>query len=131
MPTIGWTEAMSVGVEEIDADHKHLIHLINGLHYSDTGFAELFNELLDYTCTHFEREEVYLEQNGYPGVTNHRAQHDAFADQVGEMLKDYLAGAEGITQQSVSDFLWTWLKSHILIEDLKYAAWVRARQTKA
>ena len=44
MPTIQWTEAMSVGVEALDRDHKHLIHLINGLHYSDASFVELFNE---------------------------------------------------------------------------------------
>ena len=129
MPTIQWTEAMSVGVEALDRDHKHLIHLINGLHYADTSFVELFNELLDYTCTHFEREEEHLEAMGYPGLDGHRNQHDIFTDKVGAMLKKYRDEGFAETDHSVSDFLWTWLKGHILIEDMKYAAWTRARHT--
>ncbi|RAU23191.1 hemerythrin [Paramagnetospirillum kuznetsovii] len=127
MTTIQWTEAMSVGVEALDDDHKHLIHLINGLHYSDTGFVELFNELLDYVGGHFEREEQFLDSIGYPGLDGHRGQHDVFADQVSAMLKQYRAEGFTDTDQRVADFLWTWLKGHILIEDLKYAAWAKAK----
>ncbi|OAN52281.1 hemerythrin [Paramagnetospirillum marisnigri] len=128
MTTIQWTEAMSVGVEELDQDHKHLIQMINGLHYSDTGFVELFNELLDYVGGHFEREETHLEAIGYPGIEGHRGQHDLFADQVAAMLKQYRAEGFADSDQRVADFLWTWLKGHILIEDLKYAAWTRAKK---
>lgn len=128
MTTIQWTEAMSVGVEELDQDHRHLIQMINGLHYSDTGFVELFNELLDYVGGHFEREESHLESMGYPGLDGHRAQHDVFADQVAAMLKQYRAEGFSDSDQRVADFLWTWLKGHILIEDLKYAAWTRAKK---
>ena len=126
MTMIQWTEAMSVGVEELDNDHKHLIHLINALHYSDTGFVELFNELLDYVGGHFEREETHLESLGYPGLEGHRGQHDVFSDQVSAMLKQYRVEGFADTDQRVADFLWTWLKGHILIEDLKYAAWTKA-----
>lgn len=126
MTTIQWTESMSVGVEALDNDHKHLIHLINGLHYSDTGFVELFNDLLDYVGGHFEREEAHLEAIGYPGLDGHRVQHDLFADRVSDMLKQYRANGFSDDDQTVADFLWTWLKGHILIEDQKYAAWTKA-----
>jgi hemerythrin len=129
MTVVQWTEAMSVGVEVLDNDHKRIIHLINGLHYDDAGFAELFNELLDYTNSHFEREEAHLEAIGYPGLDAHRVQHDSFADQVASMLKTVRNESAGDTGLRVADFLWTWLKSHILIEDLKYAAWTKARHT--
>jgi hemerythrin len=129
MTVVQWTESMSVGVEALDNDHKRIIHMINGLHYSDAGFIELFNELLDYTSSHFEREEAHLETIGYPGVDGHRSQHDAFADKVAAMLKEYRENGFTDTDQSVADFLWTWLKGHILIEDMKYAAWSKARHT--
>ncbi len=123
-----WTDAMSVGVETLDEDHRQLIHLINNLAYADADFAEVFNRLLDYITSHFEREEAHLEALGYPGIDSHRAQHDAFADRVGEMLRHYRESGFDTTDGQVSDFLWTWLKSHILIEDMKYAIWARARQ---
>ena len=34
MPLIDWTEKMSVGVEEIDNQHKELVDIINHLHDS-------------------------------------------------------------------------------------------------
>jgi len=126
--TMKWTEAMSVGVEDLDEDHRQLIHLINALNYGDADFAHIFNQLLDYTCGHFEREEAFLEGIGYPGISGHRAQHDAFADQVSVMLKRHKDGIVEDEDAQVKDFLWTWLKGHILIEDLRYTAWNRARQ---
>jgi hemerythrin len=32
MPLMQWTEAMSVGLDELDDDHKVLIKVINDLH---------------------------------------------------------------------------------------------------
>ena len=128
MTVISWTEAMSVGIPPLDKDHQKLIRMINDLDHAAPDFMELFNAVLDYTNGHFEREEAHLEAIGYPGLDGHRDQHDDFADQVSAMLKQYRADGFTDTDQRVADFLWTWLKGHILIEDLKYAAWARAKQ---
>lgn len=122
-----WTEVMSVGIAAIDEDHKHLIHLINALNYGDSDFLDVFNQLLDYTCGHFEREETYLESIGYPGLSGHSAQHDAFAEQVSDLLHQYRDEAFEPGDARLKDFLWSWLKGHILIEDMRYAAWTKAR----
>ncbi|MBI3445999.1 MAG: hemerythrin family protein [Magnetospirillum sp.] len=127
MPTIQWTESMSVDVPALDKDHKKLIHMINDLDMASPDFLELFNEVLDYTNGHFEREEAHLEGISYPGLEGHRAQHDDFADQVARLLKEYKAQAFDAQDTRLKDFLWTWLKGHILIEDLRYAAWTRAQ----
>ena len=127
MSVITWTEAMSVGNTALDKDHQKLIEMINDLDQDAPDFMELFNGVLDYTTGHFEREETHLDAIGYPGLDTHRVQHDDFADQVTDMLKQYRSHAfeEGDTR--LKDFLWSWLKSHILIEDQRYAAWTRAK----
>ena len=127
MSVITWTEAMSVGNPALDKDHQKLIEMINDLDQGAPDFMELFNAVLDYTTGHFEREETHLAAIGYPGLDAHRVQHDDFADQVTDMLKQYRSQAfeEGDTR--LKDFLWSWLKGHILIEDQRYAAWTRAK----
>ncbi|CAA7620179.1 conserved hypothetical protein [Candidatus Terasakiella magnetica] len=129
MPVIAWTESMSVGSDALDADHKMLIGMINGLGQPDADFVALFHALVEYTCGHFEREEAHLEAIDYPGLDSHRAQHDAFTDRVSDLLRQYRETPFERSDSRVADFLWTWLKSHILIEDMKYAAWTKARHT--
>lgn len=127
MTVISWTEAMSVGNPALDKDHQRLIGMINDLDQSAPDFLELFNAVLDYTTGHFEREEAHLEAIGYPGLDTHRVQHDDFADQVAAMVKQYRAQAFEDDDTRLKDFLWSWLKGHILIEDQRYAAWTRAK----
>lgn len=126
MTVISWTEAMSVGNTALDKDHQKLIGMINDLDHSAPDFLELFNAVLDYTTGHFEREEAHLDAISYPGLDAHRVQHDGFADQVAAMLKQYRAEPFDAADTRLKDFLWSWLKGHILIEDQRYAAWTRA-----
>ncbi|ARJ64837.1 hemerythrin [Magnetospirillum sp. ME-1] len=127
MPIIAWTEAMSVGNAALDKDHQKLIGMINDLDQSAPDFLELFNAVLDYTNGHFDREETHLEAIGFPGLDAHRVQHDDFADQVADMLKQFRAQPFDPADTRLKDFLWSWLKGHILIEDQRYAAWTRAK----
>jgi hemerythrin len=127
MSVISWTEAMSVGNTPLDKDHQKLIEMINDLDQGAPDFMELFNAVLDYTSGHFEREETHLAAIGFPGLDTHRVQHDDFADQVAGMLKQYRDQPFDATDSRLKDFLWSWLKSHILIEDQRYAAWARAK----
>ncbi|EME70619.1 hemerythrin-like protein [Paramagnetospirillum caucaseum] len=127
MTVIQWTEAMSVGNPALDKDHQKLIQMINDLDQAAPDFLELFNAVLDYTTGHFEREETHLEVIGFPGLDAHRVQHDSFADEVAAMVKEYRGHAFQAGDTRLKDFLWSWLKGHILIEDQRYAAWTRAR----
>ena len=127
MTVIQWTEAMSVDVPLLDKDHKKLIQMINDLDQTAPDFMELFNAVLDYTTGHFDREEAHLEAIGYPGLDGHRTQHDSFADEVAAMLRQYREQAFDAADSRLKDFLWSWLKGHILIEDQRYSAWTRAK----
>lgn len=127
MTVVCWTEAMSVNDPALDKDHKRLIQMINDLDQEAPDFLELFNAVLDYADGHFDREEAHLEAIGFPGLEGHRTQHDSFADRVAELLRDYRDRPFQPGDSALKDFLWTWLKGHILIEDQRYAAWTQAK----
>lgn len=126
MSIIVWTDALSVGNEGLDEDHRQLVALIDMVSEAGPTFGTVFSRLLDYVADHFEREERYMEAIGYPDLDRHRALHDAFSARVSVMLKQHNDDLFSRTDESVADFLWTWLRTHIQVEDKKYATWAVA-----
>lgn len=127
MPAIAWTDALSVGVSALDKDHKTLIRMIDELDQEGLDFVALFGAVLDYTCGHFDREEAYLEGIGYPALDDHHLRHEEFAAQVADLLRQYREEPSPAAGVRLKDILWDWLRSHIMVEDLRYAQWARDR----
>jgi hemerythrin len=127
---------MSVGVETLDADHKELIRLINRLADDDvrrnhTSLGEVVNKLMDYVAYHFEREEVFLSEKGYPALEHHAELHEGMNKYVGDLIRSRRAAFQGPPGKEIHDYLAEWLRNHILIEDMKYAKWLKAGASSA
>lgn len=125
-----WSKFMSVGVEELDSDHKAIICLINRLHDSlqsgpeSVDLGEIFDSLIAYIEWHFARGEEIMEASGYPGVANHRAEHVAFARYIFKARDSYRGGANPAMARGLLDYLWNWIERHILILDKPYRPYV-------
>jgi hemerythrin len=122
-----WTEEMSVGVAALDQDHKELIALINAIAESGPSFAEVFSRLLDYVGGHLDREEAYLDSIGYPDYDNHTSAHDALTARMATLMRDHADDALARVDQDIAEFLYDWLKTHIMIEDKKYATFAAGK----
>ena len=125
-PLITWTEELSVGVEGIDRQHRHLMRLINEVDevVQEGGtyqqFAPVLSELIDYTRTHFSNEEELLEKNHSPGIEKHKKAHARLLEE----LLDWKKKAEKIKVEEMRDhmiFLRIWFPGHILGVDKKDA----------
>ena len=128
-----WTDALKVGHELIDADHKRLVDLINSLNdaMSERRGKEVIGhtlkELVDYTVYHFGREEAIQRTNNYPVYPDHKGKHDAFITKIKEMQKE-LDGGNLSLSLSVMSFLKDWLSNHILVEDKKLVAFINSKK---
>jgi len=127
-----WEEKYSVGKREFDEHHKRLFTMINQLYdamHDGRGQQELqsvLTKLFDYTVFHFSSEEKLLLQNGYPEYQKQLAQHEAFKSKVTEYRTKVEKGQVGTSLQ-VATFLKDWLLNHILVEDKKYEAFLKAK----
>lgn len=129
MAGLSWSDSFSVGVNEIDAQHKKLIDLLNKL--SDAMRAGkgndvlggILNELISYTQTHFKTEERYFKQYNYPDTQAHVAEHNAFVKKVSEFKEGFDAGKLAVSID-VMKFLGDWLVKHIKGSDQKYAPYL-------
>lgn len=126
MATLVWTEQFSVGVEEIDNQHKILIDLIDRLYQAAVKrqdkelTAEVLATLIDYTKTHFALEEDLLKLSGYPAFAVHQQEHVRFVQKIADLSSKFQVENRSVTLELIK-FLNNWLSGHILNTDKAYA----------
>jgi|WetSurMetagenome_2_1015567.scaffolds.fasta_scaffold00518_18 hemerythrin len=126
-----WTSEMSVEIAEFDTHHKRIVDLINKLGASlNTDEArkvteEALAELSNYCFYHFFAEEDAMERYSDPGYSGHREEHLQFIEKIFQFVSDFHSSKENISQDLL-DFLWNWLKNHILKTDKTYTAALHA-----
>ena len=132
MAYMNWEDRYSVGIREIDTQHKKLIAMINDFYEGMKGgktkeaLSAIVDSLLKYAATHFGYEEMYFDKFGYPGTVEHKAIHKAFAEKVTE-FKNRIDGGQLILSVEVTDFLKNWLVEHIMGTDQKYSKFLIAK----
>ena len=125
MAAIEWQDAYSVGIDQLDADHKRLIDIINRVDDADRERRSItwaLDELSDYARYHFTREEETMAAAGYAGIKAHKNRHREFLDWLRSVRLSLKMAPE--TQfhlgADLRDYLSRWLTGHILVEDMKY-----------
>lgn len=120
---IEWNDKLSVGNEQIDEDHKHLIKLINAYekavasqNYKMLGPA--FASLEAYANEHFEREERIMEAVHFPGRRPHRDVHKNLLRTVKKKHAEIESNAD-VNIDKLTDFLREWLLGHVIKEDMQ------------
>ena len=117
-----WSPAYSVGVDEIDAEHRSLFRLAGRLQKAMLAGAgkglveELLAGLIAYTCQHFAHEEDLMRTLGYPGLAAHCRQHEALRARVAVLRQRSAAGEITMTIE-ILHFLSDWLRVHIADSD--------------
>jgi hemerythrin len=112
-----WQDFYSVGIPDIDDEHKKIFSLVSGLSASaaspeGAGTRHTRSaELLDYVRSHVDKEEALLESRGYPRLAAQREDHKILLADLEELVK---------TGESGDALLKDWLIRHTLIEDRLY-----------
>jgi len=130
MSLLQWNDKLSVGIMEIDAQHKKLLGLINAFHDAmKTGTAKqetegVIHALKDYVALHFTTEEKLMARIAFPGLAEHRGLHQDISRKVEELARE---AAEGKTPAvAVARYLTDWYYNHIGKVDMLYAEHFRA-----
>ncbi len=130
MELIKWTDEYSVGITEIDNQHKGLVIIINDLFElmsvgkAKTKMNEIFDHLTDYTKKHFYTEELMLVKYAYKGLDKHKEEHKMFIEKLNGLKSELEKGDITISLKTLN-FLKDWLLNHILISDKKYSTHIK------
>jgi hemerythrin len=129
MSLLVWNSQYSIGIQQIDAHHRHMFFLLNTL-YDDFVNREtahtisaLIDELIDYATYHFAAEERWMKANGYSALEQHAREHHRFSLRIGEFATSYRRGEKNLALEILS-FLHSWLSGHILQADAEFGHFI-------
>ena len=125
MPLMTWNNSFSVGIDEMDIQHKKLFNLTNKLFEAmQSGKGKeilhgVLSELASYTRVHFEAEEQLMQKHNFPGLDEHKALHRQLLTKASDFINKFNSGDVRLSI-SLCDFLQDWLKIHISEQDKQY-----------
>jgi hemerythrin-like metal-binding protein len=135
--TIIWNEKWSIGIEEIDSQHKKLFELLNSYYKNlvdskTTGVTndvikDTINHLVDYTTYHFVEEEKLM--NSIQGVdfSEHFAEHQDFCSKIATFKVKMFLGNN--VSFELFNFIKNWLINHILASDQQISKVLQRKTT--
>ncbi len=130
---IAWSDYLSVGVAEMDEEHRQFIARVNDLNKaiieseSKAKVERLLDLMLMEATHHFWHEQELLARWNYPHTAAHTATHVELTAQFARVMKEI--------EESEISFVWAskglrlkqLLVEHLLKEDMKYRDFLRAR----
>lgn len=120
---ITWKPSFSVGIVDVDEDHKQLIKMINRLFGATLSsdphqvLRSILHELVDYVVFHFEREENFMKRINYPAYAEHKQEHQVLLDSAHRFMRNLDSGLALNLKEDVEVTLRDWLVQHIQQHD--------------
>jgi hemerythrin-like metal-binding protein len=123
-----WSDTYSVGVKEIDAQHKMLLDILNALNRANQGMLserkvhhllwEKLEELNEYAAFHFMTEETLMQEHlpADSSMARHISQHRQYWVSISD-FKQQARNDETKILALLVDFLNSWWIEHILKAD--------------
>ncbi|MBT8339429.1 MAG: hemerythrin family protein, partial [Desulfatitalea sp.] len=119
-----WQAHFSIGDPEIDRQHQNLFTMVEHLKrslntnamYDNMGKALKF--MVEYTNSHFEKEEAYMQAIAYTGLASHRELHRNLAREVQNILLK-IKQDKHVFPTELINLTTEMLLDHTLVEDLK------------
>ena len=134
---VSWSDNLSIGIELIDSQHKHLVALTNQLFQActrggdkrDTVFKNVMSQMVEYVRVHFTAEQELMHRINYPHYAEHKSEHDKLIRKVLETTNNYDKGKKFVPNDFVR-FLKDWIVSHIAHTDKMIALYITAQKKK-
>ena len=117
--SITWLDSYTIGINNIDQQHKYLFVLINKIIECDKSIKlQVFLEqLLANTKKHFKAEEQLMEIIGYSDYKRHQEQHALLIQRLDKKSTEDLSDA--LIKENLNNILVRYLFLHIIDTSLK------------
>jgi methyl-accepting chemotaxis protein/hemerythrin len=126
--TIEWQSGYTVGVKEIDEQHKNFVKIMSELYRSliagdsEKSIVTTLEKLLNYSIYHFGTEEKYFKKYKYPYAKEHIKEHKSLIAKIAEFQESDSSDMSKLGFD-ILDYLEDWLVGHIMNSDKKYEKW--------
>jgi len=137
MKSIEWVENYTLGINEIDDQHKELVAITDRLFqaimadHGEDVLLETLKDIADYATYHFDFEEKLLREHEFPQneLAEHIAEHEKLKRQVAGFIEEYTEDPSAM-DVSLFGFLRSWTDEHMRQTDSGYVEYLVNRGVK-
>jgi hemerythrin-like metal-binding protein len=125
MTLLRWQANFSIGIAEVDQEHRGLIDLINQLHdalgaeRSGEGVEAFLGEIFADISAHFALEEKVMRQRQYDALADHKADHERLLDELRDLM-DQQADGLVLDDARFAARLAEWFSGHFQTHDARF-----------
>lgn len=129
---VSWKDEYSVGIDELDDQHKSLFELLDKLtaaieEKDRLSLGYIITSLEVYAVFHFTSEEHLLAKYGYAGLGKQEKEHSDFKGTVAKFKAAMSDGDKIKLAGEIHDYLHDWLVGHIIDLDMKYSPFLKEK----
>ena len=129
---IDWRDEFSIGLPEIDQEHRSLIDAINRLHRELAAGGAIvqvtgaIGDIHAAVASHFALEEKEMTALRYDGYLAHKTDHERLLDEILDILDEVVATGR-YDPAPLSAQLSAWFVEHFRTHDARLHRWLVAR----
>ncbi len=129
-----WDDSFLIGIEELDHEHKLLIHDINRLHEElarhdeKSEIEKRLGDIYARMQAHFALEEHVMKEHEYEFFDEHKREHDELLDSYTEYMTRFLNETGRVSSNLIEDTLTRWIVNHIITSDKKMSLMVQEKR---
>ncbi len=121
-----WSESCSVGYPVLDQEHQQILKLVAVLVAFSNGKMDApargealkaLSDLQSVVDSHLRREEIMMQESGYPDFERHKAHHATYWERISSKYQSDLSDQQ---LRRITEMLVAWWQKHILEEDAGY-----------
>jgi hemerythrin-like metal-binding protein len=124
MPLIEWKDEFSIGIPDVDHEHRQLVGLINELHAtlsageSDLAVMDFLGEIYAHIAAHFALEEKIMRERHYDQFRDHKEDHERLLDELRDIMDDYEENAY-FSDAEFAGRIERWFSEHFRTRDAR------------
>jgi hemerythrin len=129
MEKVVWDTNLSIGIKEIDRQHKQLIAMLNqlieleGVSVDSETISDTLTKMTDYADYHFTSEEQFMQEHAYPEYEIHKKEHVEFMRKTAELSLGTMMYKKTIPVELLT-YLKEWLVEHIMASDRQIKTYI-------
>jgi hemerythrin len=130
---IAWRDEFTIGLPDVDHEHRELIAMINAVHESLGPAAEAekvvaaLGEIHARIAAHFALEEREMRKLDYISVTEHKDDHERLLDDILDIM-DAVESPADYDPEALGRRLFKWFTEHFRTHDARLHRWLVERR---
>ncbi len=125
--SLEWKDCYKIGDPDIDQQHQYLFELTNEFMAVDglSNLRSLLMLLYKHTREHFEKEEEFMRNIGFPELEVHQQHHNNLLRRLSELSMD--VGKGYMNKPAINAMMNDWASKHVLVDDAKIAEFMASK----